>query len=55
MVNDDHFISWFNNLKLGDLMTVTVGPGLGAFTLCVTLSLLAAASFDPHSHWDTAS
>ncbi len=42
-------------LKLGDVMTVSVGPGLGAFTMCVALSLLAAASFDPHSLWDTAS
>ena len=42
-------------LKLGDVMTVSVGPGLGAFTMCVTLSLVAAASFDPHSLWDTAS
>ena len=24
-----------------------------AFTACVTLSLIAAASFDPHSLWDT--
>jgi paraquat-inducible protein A len=40
-------------LKLGDLMAVSVGPGLLAFTACVTLSLFAAASFDPHSLWDT--
>ncbi len=40
-------------LKLGDFMTVSVGPGLLAFTACVTLSLVAAASFDPHSLWDT--
>lgn len=40
-------------LKLGDTMDVSVGPGLLAFTTCVTLSLLAAASFDPHSLWDT--
>jgi len=40
-------------LKLGDLMTVSAGPGLLAFTACVTLSLFAAASFDPHGLWDT--
>ena len=40
-------------LKLGDVMTVSAGPGLLAFTACVTLSLFAAASFDPHSLWDT--
>ena len=40
-------------LKLGDVMAVSVGPGLLAFTACVTLSLFAAASFDPHSLWET--
>ena len=39
-------------LKLGDLVEVSVGPGLLAFTSCVALSLLAAAFFDPHSLWE---
>jgi paraquat-inducible protein A len=39
-------------LKLGDLVTVSVGPGLAAFALCVCLSLAAAASFDPHRMWE---
>ena len=39
-------------LKLGDMVEVSVGPGLLAFTSCVFLSLLAAASFDPHSFWE---
>ena len=39
-------------LKLGDMVEVSVGPGLLAFTSCVGLSLIAAASFDPHSLWE---
>lgn len=39
-------------LKLGDLVTVSAGPGLAAFTLCVSLSLAAAAAFDPHRLWE---
>ena len=39
-------------LKLGDMVEVSVGPGLLAFTTCVGLSLIAAASFDPHSLWE---
>ncbi|MCZ6542232.1 MAG: paraquat-inducible protein A [Planctomycetota bacterium] len=39
-------------LKLGDMVEVSVGPAALAFTLCVTLSLFAAASFDPHSLWE---
>ena len=39
-------------LKLGDLVTVTPGPGVTAFAACVVLSLLASACFDPHSIWD---
>ncbi len=42
-------------LKLGDLVSVTVGPGLAAFTLCVGLSLAAAAAFDPHRLWEPGS
>jgi paraquat-inducible protein A len=39
-------------LKLGDIVSVTPGPGLVAFTACVLLSLIAAATFDPHAIWD---
>jgi paraquat-inducible protein A len=39
-------------LKLGNVMDVTPGPAALAFTVCVVLSLLATASFDPHSVWD---
>ena len=39
-------------LKLGDMVEVSVGPGLLAFTSCVGLSLVAAALFDPHSLWE---
>jgi paraquat-inducible protein A len=36
-------------LKLGNWMDVAAGPGALAFSICVVLSLLATASFDPHS------
>jgi paraquat-inducible protein A len=39
-------------LKLGDMVEVSVGPGLLVFTSCVGLSLLATASFDPHALWE---
>ena len=39
-------------LKLGNMMDVTPGPAAFTFCLCVLLSLLASASFDPHSVWD---
>ena len=39
-------------LKLGDLVEVSAGPAAMAFGLCVLLSLLAAASFDPHRIWE---
>ena len=39
-------------LKLGDWVDVDAGPAALAFTLCVVLSLLAAASFDPRSLWE---
>jgi len=38
-------------LKLGDVLEVHAGPAAVAFTLCVVLSLLAAASFDAHAMW----
>jgi paraquat-inducible protein A len=39
-------------LKLGNLMEVTPGPAALAFSLCVVLSLLATACFDPHALWE---
>jgi len=39
-------------LKLGDLVAVTPGPGAIAFTVCVVLSVLASACFNPHTMWE---
>jgi paraquat-inducible protein A len=41
-------------LKLGDLVSVEIGPGLYAFAGCVVLSLAASASFDPRLAWSDA-
>ena len=41
-------------VKLGDLVSVTPGPGVIAFGAVVMLSLFASASFDPHAIWDAA-
>ena len=38
-------------VKLGDLVEVTAGPGVVAFTVCVMLSLLASGAFNPHAIW----
>lgn len=38
-------------LKVGDLVEVSPGPAAVAFAGVVILSLLAAASFDPHGVW----
>ena len=38
--------------KLGDLVSVTAGPGAAAFGGVVILSLVAGATFDPHRLWD---
>jgi paraquat-inducible protein A len=42
-------VAW---LKVGDLVSVEPGPAAFAFTVCVLLSLLASAWFDPHALWD---
>ena len=39
-------------VKLGDLVQVTAGPGALAFAVCVFLSLLSSAVFDPHAIWE---
>lgn len=38
-------------VKLGNLLEVHPGEGAIVFTLCVALSLMASAFFDPHSIW----
>ncbi|MBI1367347.1 MAG: paraquat-inducible protein A [Planctomycetes bacterium] len=39
-------------VKLGDLATVSPGPGVLAFGACVLLSLIASAVFNPHAIWE---
>lgn len=39
-------------VKLGDLVTVTPGPGVVVFGGVVILSLIASAMFDPHAIWE---
>jgi len=41
-------VAW---VKVGDLVEVTAGPAALAFTVCVVLSLIASARFDPHALW----
>lgn len=35
-----------------DMVQMSPGPGLAAFTVCVVLSLLSATVFDPESMWE---
>ena len=39
-------------VKLGEIATVSPGPGAAAFTAVVILTMLAGASFDPHLIWE---
>ena len=39
-------------VKLGNLVHFQFGPAVVAFVLCVTMSMVASLSFDPHSIWD---
>ena len=39
-------------VKLGDLVTFHFGPAVFAFVLCVTMSMIASLSFDPHAIWE---
>jgi paraquat-inducible protein A len=39
-------------VKLGDLVTVTPGPGVVLFGAVVILSLIASSMFDPHAIWE---
>jgi paraquat-inducible protein A len=43
-------VAW---VKIGDLVEVRPGPAALAFTVCVLLSLVASARFDPHSLWQS--
>ena len=39
-------------VKLGNLVEFQFGPGVFAFVGCVTMSMIASLSFDPHSIWE---
>lgn len=39
-------------VKLGDLVEFSLGPAVWAFVLCVVMSLIASAMFDPHAIWE---
>jgi paraquat-inducible protein A len=39
-------------VKLGDLVTVTAGPGIVAFAVMVAGSMIAGLSLHPHELWD---
>ncbi len=39
-------------VKLGNLVEFHFGPAIIAFILCVTMSMIASLSFDPHAIWD---
>ena len=42
-------------VKLGDLLAISPGPGVAAFSAMVFLSLLAGMTFNPHVLWDDSS
>lgn len=39
-------------VKLGNLVEFEFGPAVLAFVLCVSMSMIASLSFDPHSIWE---
>lgn len=39
-------------VKLGELVQFSLGPAVWAFVLCVGMSLIASAMFDPHAIWE---
>lgn len=39
-------------VKLGNLVQFQFGFAVWAFVLCVTMSMIASISFDPHAIWD---
>lgn len=42
-------------VKLGTLVQFHFGPAVLAFVLCVVMSMVASASFDPHAIWEDES
>lgn len=41
-------------VKLGNLVQFQFGPAVAAFIACVTMSMIASLSFDPHAIWEDA-
>lgn len=41
-------------VKLGELVEFSLGPAVIAFVMCVVMSLIASAMFDPHAIWEEA-
>lgn len=41
-------------VKLGNLVEFEFGPAVAAFIACVTMSMIASLSFDPHAIWEDA-
>lgn len=39
-------------VKLGNIVEFHFGPAVIAFVLCVTMSMVASVSFDPHAIWE---
>ncbi len=39
-------------VKLGDLVQFSLGSAVWAFVMCVVMSLIASAMFDPHAIWE---
>lgn len=39
-------------VKLGEMVEFHFGPAIFAFILCVTMSMIASLSFDPHAIWE---
>ena len=39
-------------VKLGNLVHFEFGPAVVAFVLCVTMSMIASLTFDPHAIWE---
>ncbi len=39
-------------VKLGSLVEFHLGPAVVAFVLCVTMSMVASLTFDPHVIWE---
>lgn len=42
-------------VKLGNVVDFEIGPAVVAFVLCVVMSVIASAAFDPHAIWEDES